>query len=409
MKILSFFILLTFSVAQASENYYIAAKNWFDGEKFNRNVPTYFEISNGKIVSITSRKPSDKANVISAGNNYLLPGLTDGHTHVFLSSKPKTRNYDEILIRNSKLSKKERIKLAEDTLRSYMESGFTSLIDLGNSGQFLEKELKNNIINLFFSGPGIAVNHGQYSNRILLKESQREYQIVDFNLSLDEQLQQFIKHKVDYIKVFADNDPGEGSINLEKLILMKKWSRLHKFKMHVHATNSQSLNIALDAQSDFIHHVYKFDSFLIEKMQKSGALLIPTYLGPKLSSYVDEDRERAGDFELQKKMFKLENVAFGSDTYFEIKGFSRGRQAIEALLSLKNWQLTNAEVLSMATSRWSGRIGDEIRGLIKVGAVADLVISGPDLDVSLNSLVDINMVIVGGKIVYDRTRVKKRK
>ena len=149
-----FIILLLFSCSkkEIAGDFVIIATKIFDGKTFSYEKK-FITIKGEIVVDISDTLPSTKMKIIDIGGKFLLPGLIDGHTHLF---------YEGV---NTSGTNKERLKRAKEFKKEYLGSGFVGLVDLGNSGQFLDVDLREEDERfgptLLVSGPGIAKSKAQ--------------------------------------------------------------------------------------------------------------------------------------------------------------------------------------------------------------------------------------------------------
>ncbi|MEI9911066.1 MAG: amidohydrolase family protein [Bacteroidota bacterium] len=96
-----------------------------------------------KILKVgTNIAKPDSAEVINLSNCTVTPGLIDAHTHVFTIQKLDTDPLETDVLMNSDIERSYRsVKIA----RSFLDAGYTSIRDLGNSGMYLDLNLQRAI------------------------------------------------------------------------------------------------------------------------------------------------------------------------------------------------------------------------------------------------------------------------
>jgi imidazolonepropionase-like amidohydrolase len=168
LLIVFFIVAFVFSRAP-KKNYgdclFIKAGRIFDGQNNRYLQKKYIHIQSGKIVSVSENStPPDECRVLDASRKTLLAGLIDSHTHLLLGSKDFRLKLEAIIEKSLKMSDRSHIQMGLENARAMLFSGFTTARDLGNSGHFLDVELRKLIEKnpklgprLIISGPGLAI------------------------------------------------------------------------------------------------------------------------------------------------------------------------------------------------------------------------------------------------------------
>ena len=117
-----FVFLFSFSLF-AKDIIYLKPKAFLDVEKGEMVYGKIIGIKNDKIVYVGKSVP--KGSRVDNENIYLLPGLFDCHTHVFFTELLGEHSFEGALVRELKISEKERISRAKKFLHQYLNKGFT--------------------------------------------------------------------------------------------------------------------------------------------------------------------------------------------------------------------------------------------------------------------------------------------
>ncbi|MET0242521.1 MAG: amidohydrolase family protein, partial [Flavitalea sp.] len=172
-------------MAQQTPTYFIKAGKFYDSEKnvFLKNQELI--VTGGKITAVgTGLQVPKNALVINATDGTVTPGLIDAHTHLLTLQKLT----DNLAIDAMMNSGETRVLRGAGMARSFLESGFTAIRDLGNSGYYLDVELKRAIRNKYVPGPKMLVSgpilsaiDGQFF-QLPLKEQEKittsEYRVI---------------------------------------------------------------------------------------------------------------------------------------------------------------------------------------------------------------------------------------
>jgi imidazolonepropionase-like amidohydrolase len=399
-----FVFLFSFSLF-AKDIIYLKPKAFLDVEKGEMVYGKIIGIKNDKIVYVGKSVP--KGSRVDNENVFLLPGFFDCHTHVFFIELLGEHSFEGALVRELKISEKERVSRAKKFLHQYLNKGFTSVCDLGNSGNFLDAKVRNEIAHdsaypqMFVSGPGIAVNKAQFAADATLEMAKKEYTIVDERTDMKAVIKKYADHNVDILKIYLDNSPGAGEMSadiLKKIISSEIPSHVKKITFHVLDRSSVKeledlpvLNIehgnSLDCQTVKNQSVYMTLTDLPEKMLNEFGYY------HKVSYLAQLARAKAAD---ENKA----TLVFGTDFYFQkpLPEFDRGEYAIRSVDAWKEAGISPLKTLQAMTINAAKSLHEEKKlGVIKVGATANLVGASSNPLENLDTIKNLSFVMNKGK------------
>jgi imidazolonepropionase-like amidohydrolase len=152
-----FFSFICFATAYAQNNKPVLLKpdRIFDGESIKSGF--WVLIDSGKIQAIgapgTFVIPSS-AVILTLKGQTLLPGLIEGHSHVFLHPYNEVKWEDQVL----KESRAERAARAANHLKATLKAGFTTIRDLGTEGAMYDDVgIKQAVAKGVIQGPDMLV------------------------------------------------------------------------------------------------------------------------------------------------------------------------------------------------------------------------------------------------------------
>ena len=153
------FIIISFiciaSIGQAPKVYLLKVGKMYDSENNVFLKDQEILVEGKKITKVgTGIKAADGTEVINLKNCTVSPGLIDAHTHL-LTIQKSTDPLETDVLMNSDI---ERSLRAVQIAKTYLEAGFTTIRDLGNSGMFLDLNLKRSINNGWVTGPRMIVS-----------------------------------------------------------------------------------------------------------------------------------------------------------------------------------------------------------------------------------------------------------
>ena len=219
ISILSFF---SFYISQAQtatkpiEAVLIKAAKIFDGENMRENV--WVLVKDNVIVEVGAPQSfavPAQARIVDLKDKMLLPGLIEGHSHLFLHPYNETKWDDQVL----KESRAERTARAVNHARNTLLAGFTTVRDLGTEGaQYDDVGLKKAIEKGVVPGPRMIVATraivatGAYGPQSAVADQEviRGAAEADGEAALIHEARLQMGKGADLIKVYADYRWGTG-------------------------------------------------------------------------------------------------------------------------------------------------------------------------------------------------------
>ena len=148
------------SIAQSnttSNATYIKAGKLFDSENEKILYDYIIKIEDNRITEVGENITiPTNAKTIDLSEYTVLPGLIDGHTHLMTldNLNDETPMADKLLFEGDAL----RVLRGSKRAKSWLENGFTTVRDLGDSGAFLDVALKRAINEGTVDGPRMFVS-----------------------------------------------------------------------------------------------------------------------------------------------------------------------------------------------------------------------------------------------------------
>lgn len=409
--------------AQNSQTVAIRAGRLFDS-KSGRVLENQIVLVEGE--EISSVGPAGQvqipagAQVIDLSKATLLPGLIDGHTHVFgfgldgikpggppfASPINDTREYCTLLA----------LANAQKDLRA----GFTTLRDLmSHGGGYADVDIKRAINRGYFQGPRMQVSTmGLVATGEGILGSPEvnlpgNYQAVDNPWAARQAVREQIHYGADWIKFHSTSDyefepNGElfsnPTFTKEEVDAIVDEAHRHGKKAACHAFGGEGLRNCVQAGADTIEHAIELDEATADLMKKKGLYLELTAYHYSLSDYTLRDskatggkysleamRERSGRLAISRGL----KISFGSG----VGPFPHGTQAAEFSYLIK-YGMTPAQAIQTATTMAAEMMGWQDRiGSIEKGKFADIVgVTGDPLK-DITELERIKFVMKGGQVV----------
>ncbi len=354
----------------------------------------------------------DGARTIDLPGMTLLPGLIDLHTHVLLHPYDEAVWNDQVLKESLAL----RVCRATNHLESILNSGFTTIRDLGTEGaMYADVGIKQAVDQGIVPGPRMfvvtraIVATGSYAPKGFAPEwdipqGAEEADGVD---SLIRVVRDQIGRGADWIKVYADTAMGGGpvrpSFTQEEMNRIVETARSVGVPVAAHATSKEGMRRAALAGVATIEHGDGGDEEVFRLMAERGVVLCPTltafeasarYSGYRPGSGPEPPRLRRARETFQKAMAAGVVIANGSD----MGVFAHGDGARELEL-LVDYGMKPADALRAATGVAAKTLAyDDRLGAVKPGLFADLVAVEGDPAADIKALRRVKLVMKGGRI-----------
>ncbi|VVT14676.1 Amidohydrolase [Sphingomonas sp. EC-HK361] len=343
----------------------------------------------------------------------LMPGMIEGHGHLFLHPYDETSWDDQVLHEPLALRTARAVANAKATLLA----GFTSERDLGTEGAgYADVGLKAAIDQGIVPGPRLSVATraivalGAYGPKgfepgVAIPQGAEEVSGVDQIVAA---VRRQIAAGADWIKLYADYRwrPGEDSratLSLDEMKAAVAAAHDAGRPVAVHAATAEGMRRAVAAGVDTIEHGYGGTPEIFAAMAAKGIALCTTLAASDATSryrgWNGSDPAPAAVL-LNRKSFRMAMAAgvpicMGGD----VGVFAHGQNAREMEL-MAAAGMAPAKVLIAATSgnaRWF-HTSDKV-GAVKPGLLADLIAVEGDPTADIRAVRHVRIVMKGGAII----------
>ncbi len=344
----------------------------------------------------------------------LMPGLIEGHSHLFLHPYNEVAWDDQVL----KESRAERTARAVNHAKATLMAGFTTVRDLGTEGaQYDDAGLKNAISKGVIPGPRMIiatkaiVAKGAYGPKpasadIDFPQGAAEVSGTD---EMEKECRLQISKGADLIKVYADyrwglNGESAPALTVEEIAAAVRIASMGHRPVVAHASTVEGMRSAINAGVSTIEHGDDGTLEIFQLMKAKGIALCPTLAaGDAVSQYrgwkKGTDPEPAR-ITAKRKSFQLAlqsgvTICMGGD----VGVYAHGDNAREMEMMV-DYGMKPIDVLRSATSVNADTFGYGKKiGRVKPGLQADLVAVHGDPSTDIRSIRHVELVMKAGNVL----------
>ena len=386
------------------------ARLW-DGDRVIANPIVVIDGTRITAVLTGAARPPAGARVIDLSRYTAIPGLIDLHTHItyYWDRTPGTRPLNQ-----GRRSPAVTVFLAQDNARRTLETGVTTVRDLGASGG-TDYDMRTLVgmgrmigPRLIVAGQGISAARGGGAPN---PDAMRQ------------QAEDRIRAGSDWVKVYASRGSFQSvdttqTIGFDELKAIVDAAHALNHKVAVHSYGPSGVKDAVRAGADSVEHGIDLDDETIAEMVRRGTVWVPTIdhnryyvdakdeygfapetIGP-LRAYIQKNLESTA------RAFKAGvRIGMGSDAVYSMFG-----QNTRELGWFVKAGMTPAQALATATTIAADLLGMKNSiGRIAPGFAADLVaIDGDPLANIDAAITGVRWVMKDGAVVVDRLTASGR-
>ena len=399
LALLLFFVLSLSSPQVCGQVMAIKAGRLVDPESGTTTLNQIILVEKGMITAVggnVSIPPG--ANVIDLSRATVLPGLFDMHTHLCMAVNPRrdAGNYYY-----TTLNDPDSFRAIQGVVnaRTMLDSGFTTVRDVGNEGNYACTSVRRAIALGMIPGPTLF-NAGRiiapYGGQFLLQPDKQnlaepEYFFADTRDEMLKAVRQNIHYGARLIKLVVDDQRYIYSVDDIKFVIQE--ADKAGLKVAAHTWTHKGAHNAAEAGVASIEHGFNMTDEVLELAKRNKVVLVGTdYLALR------DKNNRAKWIDRLRRAYKVGvTLAYGTDVTEEVAGQTRGT---ESMLGIDPWVeagIPPKVILQAMTVNAARLLGvDKERGALRQGLAADIIATPENPLVNINTLKRVSFVMKNG-------------
>ncbi len=397
----------------SAQQYYLQPDRVFDGHDMHEGWVVLVEANRIVAAGPASQvKAPPQARILKFPGSTLLPGLIEGHSHLFLYPYNVT-DWDTQVLKETDAYRTVRATVhAHNTLMA----GFTTIRDLGTEGAgYADVALKRAVNEGIVPGPRMVVAGraivatGSYGPKGYDDDSQI---MLGAEAADGDDLIRVVRDQIgkgaDFIKVYADyrwGPRGEDrpSFTLEELKRINETARSSGRHMVCHAKTAEAIKRAVLAGAETIEHGDYLDEETARLMKQHGVVFFPTLAAvesiQRYHGWTKGKDPEPAVMQQKKKSFKIAldagvTIGMGGDV-----GVYRHGENVYEMELMAEYGMKPLDILKAATSVNARALHMENEvGSIKPGLLADLVVVDGNPLQAISQLRQVKWVMKNGVI-----------
>ena len=343
-----------------------------------------------------------EAKVIDLSKATVLPGLFDAHTHLCMTVIPM-RDANNYYFTTLLDTTGYRAIQGVANGMAMLKSGFTTVRDIGNAGNYADTDLRRAIEAGWVQGPTI-VNAGiiiaPYGGQFHLQPEKKdlatpEYLFADTRDEMRKAIRQNLHFGAKFIKIVVDDQKYIYSADDIRFMIAE--AHAAGVKLAAHCWTHAGAHNAAEAGVDSIEHGFKMTDEDLQLAKKNNVTLVGTEFTEKLS---DPQEHKIWVDRLQRAYKIGVNMAFGTDVDIALPGETRGTLAIDYIQSWMDAGVPAADTLRAMTVNAARLLGvDKERGFLKPGMAADIIATPENPVEDIRTLKRVSFVMKNGAII----------
>jgi len=410
---LTILILLNLGLAQA-QLIAIKAGKIIDPSSGTVSYNQIILVENSKIRELGANISIPKgAEIIDLSKSTVMPGLIDAHTHICatISKFADILGVDFLDLVLLNPDGYRAIQGAENA-KQMLEAGFTTIREAGNSGNYVDVDVKRAINEGLIPGPTILAAGRiitPFGGQFRTKADKQfivnnEYFFADTQDELKKAIRENIFYGVDVIKIVVDSKRYKYSTEDIKFIVNE--AKMAGLKVMAHCQTLDGLYSAVLGGVASVEHGWTIPDSIITFMKQKEIVLVSTDFPTKVLQAFGSEEENAKAFhtKLIKRLKRVYEggvkIAFGSDIMVDMNNETRGTLALSYIDSFVEAGIPSSDILKIMTINAAQLLGiEKVRGAIAQGMFCDLIATEDNPLENIMTLKKVSFVMKNGIVI----------
>ena len=410
-------LLLTLAAAHAAaQATVIRAGRLIDPETGRAAQNQTIVVEGWKIKAVGANVEIPKgANVIDLSRSTVMPGLFDAHTHLCMAvdMERDRGNYYYTTLNDPD---SYRAVQGVANARAMLESGFTTVRDVGNEGNYacvsVRRAIDQGMIpgpTMFTAGRIIAPFGGQFHlqpDKPRLAEP--EYFFADSRDELRKAVRENAHYGARLIKIVVDDQPYLYTADDIRFVIEE--ARRAGLRVAAHCWTREGAHNAAEAGVASIEHATHISDEDLQLAKRNGVVIVFTPFPEWNLKLFRDDAGAAVEYREEVERLRAGYragvaIAFGTDAILDLPQYTRGTQALTWLDSYVAAGLPPADILKAMTTTAARLLGVEgARGAIRPGMYADIIATSGNPLEDVNALKRVAFVMKNGAVFKNESK-----
>jgi imidazolonepropionase-like amidohydrolase len=257
-------------------SYAVVTDSYFDGERWHADGPYTLRVENGNIASIDKGDCSAacrKAGMAVRTEAFLMPGLVEAHSHLFLDGGQL-----DFSARNEYLSAsgEEMLAVARANVAANLAAGVTLVVDAGDRyGVNHDIREQSGLVTVRSAGWALRrpKRYGGFMAREVASREEIAAAIEELATTADD-LKVILTGIIDFK---SGSVKGEPQFDVDELRFIVSQARDRGLRTFVHCSGVAGLEVAAAAGVDSIEHGFFMTREVLKSMADQGIAWVPTF------------------------------------------------------------------------------------------------------------------------------------